>query len=166
MDNMNGTRNWFLDQLTVFQSANSDYQSIKNNFIIRKTEFSIIIDSILNKKAKDPLQHELILGRRGSGKSTLLKRIEVELAENPKLNKKYIAINLAEEQAGIYRLFDLWEQVLEELKHQTDIEISISEYSSAVCSSISMGASTRSDRGFHSIPCGANHRLGIPVLTS
>jgi len=130
MDNMNGTCNWFLDQLTVFQSANSDYQSIKNNFIIRKTEFSIIIDSILNKKAKDPLQHELILGRRGSGKSTLLKRIEVELAENPKLNKKYIAINLAEEQAGIYRLFDLWEQVLEELKHQTDIEISISEYSS------------------------------------
>jgi FOG: TPR repeat, SEL1 subfamily len=121
---------WFLDQLTVFQAANSDYQSIKDNFIIRKAEFSIIIDSILNKKSKDPLQHELILGRRGSGKSTLLKRIEVEVAENDKLSKTYITINLAEEQAGIYRLFDLWEQVLEELKHQTTVEIILKEYSS------------------------------------
>lgn len=130
MNNIQSRGNWFLDQLTVFQAANSDYQSIKKNFIIRQNEFSIIIDSIQNKKAKDPLQHELILGRRGSGKSTLLKRIEVEIAENQKLSKKYIAINLAEEQAGIYRLFDLWEQVLEELKHQTNIEINIPEYSS------------------------------------
>ena len=100
--------NWFLDQLAVYQAANSDYQSIKNNFIIRKVEYNIIIDAILNKKANDPLQHELILGRRGSGKSTLLKRIEIEIVENSKLNKNFIAINLPEEQAGIYRLFDLW----------------------------------------------------------
>jgi TPR repeat protein len=130
MNNIHKTSNWFLDQLTVFQSANSDSQSIKNNFIIRKTEFSIIIDSILIKKVNDPLQHELILGRRGSGKSTLLKRIEVEIVENPMLNKKYIPIYLAEEQAGIYRLFDLWEQVLEELKLHSKIEISIQEYAS------------------------------------
>jgi len=128
MNNIQARTNWFLDQLAVFQAANSDYQSIKNNFIVRKTEFSIIIDAILNKKTKDPLQHELILGRRGSGKSTLLKRIEIEVVENPKLNKKFIAINLAEEQAGIYRLFDLWEQVLEELKHQLSIEINILDY--------------------------------------
>lgn len=130
MNNVQRTSSWFLDQLAVFQAANSDYQSIKNNFIIRKIEFSIIIDAILNKKPKDPLQHELILGRRGSGKSTLLKRIEIEVVENPKLNKKFIAINLAEEQAGIYRLFDLWEQVLEELKHQFDAEIIIRDYAS------------------------------------
>lgn len=130
MNNFQKSNNWFLDQLTTYQVANSDSQSIKNNFIVRKTEYSIIIDSIQNKKANDPLQHELILGRRGSGKSTLLKRIEVEIVENPKLNKKYIPIYLAEEQAGIYRLFDLWEQVLEELKLQTKIEISIQEYAS------------------------------------
>lgn len=130
MNNIQARTNWFLDQLAVFQAANSNYQSIKNNFIVRKTEFSIITDAILNKKPKDPLQHELILGRRGSGKSTLLKRIEIEVVENPKLNKKFIAINLAEEQAGIYRLFDLWEQVLEELKHQLHIEINILDYAS------------------------------------
>jgi TPR repeat protein len=129
MNNIQRSSNWFLDQLAVFQTANSDYQSVKNNFIIRKTEFSTIIDSIQNKKAKDPLQHELILGRRGSGKSTLLKRIEIEIVENQKLSKKFVPINLAEEQAGIYRLFDLWEQVLEELKIQTKAEISIPDYS-------------------------------------
>jgi len=128
MNNIQSTSSWFLDQLAVFQAANSDYQSIKNNFVIRKIEFETIIESIINKKPKDPSQHELILGRRGSGKSTLLKRIEIEVVENPKLNKKFIAIYLAEEQAGIYRLFDLWEQVLEELKHQFGSEIIIQDY--------------------------------------
>jgi len=73
MDNNNiQIGNWFLDQLAVYQTANSDYQTVKNNFVIRKAEYSTIIDAIINKKTKDPLQHELILGRRGSGKSTLL----------------------------------------------------------------------------------------------
>lgn len=130
MNNIQLSISSFLDQLTVFQSANSDYQSVRKNFIIRKDEFSIIIDSILDKKVTDPLQHELILGRRGSGKSTLLKRIEVEIVENTKLNKKYIPINLAEEQAGIYRLFDLWEEVLNELRIHTKEEIITQEYSS------------------------------------
>ncbi|MEG1590948.1 tetratricopeptide repeat protein [Chryseobacterium sp.] len=117
----NKINNWFIDQLNLYQSANSDFKSIKRNFIIREAEFTIITEALLNKESNDSLQHELILGRRGSGKSTLLKRIEIEITENKKLNKKYIPINLAEEQAGIYRLFDLWEQVIEELQHQFKI---------------------------------------------
>jgi len=129
MDNTNlKAGNWFIDQLNVYQSANSDFDSIKKNFIIRVAEFEIITSSLLDKQANDPLQHELVMGRRGSGKSTLMKRIEIEIIENNKLNKKYIAINLAEEQAGIYRLFDLWEQVIEELKHRLEIEVVIKEY--------------------------------------
>ena len=74
---------WFIDQLNVYQAANSDdHQAIKNNFIIRLNEFNRIIDSLKNKEAGDSLQNELILGRRGSGKSTLLKRIEIEIIEN------------------------------------------------------------------------------------
>ena len=128
MKNNSQMGNWFLDQLAVYQTANSDYQSVKNSFVIRKIEYSIIIDAILNKKAKDPLQHELILGRRGSGKTTLLKRIEIEIVENSKLNKDYIAINLAEEQAGIYRLFDLWEQIIAELKTHHHFVICLPDY--------------------------------------
>jgi TPR repeat protein len=122
------TGNRLVDQLDTYQSANSDHQAIKNNFIVRVDEFRLIIDDLRNKKSKDPLQHELILGRRGSGKSTLLKRIQIEIEEDPALSKKYIAINLAEEQAGIYRLFDLWLEVLKETGNKLEITFSLKDY--------------------------------------
>ena len=118
----------FIDQLNVYQSANSDHQSIKNNFIIRLNEFDIIIDSLKNKEASDSLQNELILGRRGSGKSTLLKRIEIEILENEKLNCRFIPINLAEEQAGIYRLFDLWEETLKEISNHLETQLHLKDF--------------------------------------
>ena len=117
-----------LDKLNYYQAANSDHETIKANYVIRLKEFEIIINSLTNKSEKDPLQHELILGRRGSGKSTLLKRIEIELLENKALKGKYIPINLAEEQVGIYRLFDLWEMILTELKSLQNTELNIKNY--------------------------------------
>lgn len=119
---------WVLDQLAVYQTANSAHQSVKNNFIVRTGEYQVIIDGLLDKKPNDPMQHELILGRRGSGKSTLLKRLEIEVIENPKLNRSYLAINLPEEQAGIYRLFDLWEMVIQQLKEKHDFEMQVPDY--------------------------------------
>jgi len=118
----------FLEQLNLYQSANSDNESIKRNFIIRVNEFETIINSLKNKTNKDPLQNELILGRRGSGKSTLLKRIQIEIEENSQFNTRYIAVNLAEEQAGIYRLFDLWEQVIEELNCKLSLELKLRDF--------------------------------------
>jgi len=103
-----------MDKLNIYQTANSDNETIKKGFIVRQTEFQIIMEDLSRRSAKDPLQHELILGRRGSGKTTLLKRIEIEIEET--LSQKYIPINLAEEQASIYRLFDLWLEVVRELK--------------------------------------------------
>ena len=94
-----------MDKLNIYQSGNSDNETIKKGFIVRQTEFQIIMEALSRRSAKDPLQHELILGRRGSGKSTLLKRIEIDIEET--LSQKYIPIYLAEEQASVYRLFDL-----------------------------------------------------------
>ena len=112
--------------LSVYQNSNiENYENIKAGFIVRTVEYETIISSLTKRKKGDSIQHELILGRRGSGKSTLLKRIEAEIAKDEKLNTKYIPVNLAEEQAGIYRLMDLWEYVLRELycqnneKHET-----------------------------------------------
>lgn len=127
-NNIIQTGNWFVDNLNLYQSANSDNASIKNNFVIRQAEFEIIISELANKSDKDPLQHELILGRRGSGKSTLLRRIQAEIEENTKLQKKYIAINFAEEQAGIYRLFDLWDEVLKELAIKFNVQLVLKNY--------------------------------------
>jgi energy-coupling factor transporter ATP-binding protein EcfA2 len=123
------TGNWFVDQLSLYQNANNDNATVKRNFVVRVSEFELIMSDLRRKKTKDPLQHELLLGRRGSGKSTLLKRIQIEIEEDPTLSKNYIAINLAEEQAGIYRLSDLWFETLKEIALQTNISLSLESFS-------------------------------------
>jgi TPR repeat protein len=128
VNNLYENPNWFTDQLTLYQAANTSNAAIKRNFMIRIAEFELIIADLRSKKAKDPLQHELILGRRGSGKSTLLKRIQVEIEEDKDLANKYIAINLAEEQAGIYRLSDLWFEVLQELMLRFDAQKALRDF--------------------------------------
>lgn len=101
----------------LYQSANADSNSIKENFLIRLNEFNIIIDDIKRQPQKGSVQHFLLIGRRGSGKSTLLKRLQIEVESDTDLIQRYITINLAEEQANIYKLYDLLEAIIEELKH-------------------------------------------------
>ena len=119
-------KNW----LSIHPFTNADNnESVKTGFIVRMTEYETIISTLADRRTGDSIQHELILGRRGSGKSTLLKRIEVEIAENEKLNTRYIPVFPAEEQAGIYRLLDLWEQVLQELYLRSNEAYKVKEYS-------------------------------------
>ncbi len=103
-----------------YQSANEiDCGVVKNNFIVRKKDFELILYDLINDDMQGSVQHFLILGRRGSGKSTLLKRIECEVLNNEFLQKKFVVINFPEEQSGIHRLFDLWEEVIRILKEQS-----------------------------------------------
>jgi energy-coupling factor transporter ATP-binding protein EcfA2 len=128
-NNIEKTGNWFVDQLSLYQNANNDNATVRRNFVVRVSEFELIMSDLRRKKTKDPLQHELLLGRRGSGKSTLLKRIQIEIEEDPTLNQHYIAINLAEEQAGIYRLSDLWFEALKEIALQTNTFVNLEAFS-------------------------------------
>ncbi len=116
--------NYFLpNRIRFYQSANTDAKTIKDDFLVRIHEFDVIMDDIRNQPMQGSVQHFLLLGRRGSGKSTLLKRIQVEIEEDAALAQKYIAINLAEEQANIFRLFDLMEEITTELEQKLEIEI-------------------------------------------
>ena len=128
MPNVQQNPTWFLDQLALYQNANSSPEAVKRNFLVRIAEFELIVSDLRNKKSSDPLQHELILGRRGSGKSTLLRRIQIEIDEDPELAQKYIAINLAEEQASIYRLSDLWFEVLQELMTRLNSPVKLRDF--------------------------------------
>ncbi len=120
-----------IDQITnglrFYQSANADATSIKEDFIIRIEEFDIIMDDIRRNLMKGAVQHYLLLGRRGSGKSTLLKRLQVEIEQDEVLKQTHIAINPAEEQANIYRLYDLLQEVIDELDDK-GIEVVQPEY--------------------------------------
>ncbi len=112
---MNNQPDKYVEQLRLYQSANTDAESVKSSFVIRIEEYKLIIETLKRKKVKSAFQHELILGRRGSGKSTLLRRIEIDIKEDQGLSKQYFPILFAEEQATIYRLSDLWYETLKEL---------------------------------------------------
>lgn len=102
--------------LTQYQSANrTDEASIKN-FIVRKKELERVIADIRTTEKDSSFQHYVFVGRRGSGKSTLLRRVQAEVSTDVELSKRFIVVNLSEEQAGVYKLYDLWDYVIRDLK--------------------------------------------------
>src|SRR5579872_3276187 len=102
--------------LNFYQNANADAEEIKEGFLIRENEYDIIMSEMLRNpmEGAGSVQHYLLWGKRGSGKSTLLKRLQVEIDEQ--FDDKYVAVNLAEEQANVYKLYDLLQQILQELE--------------------------------------------------
>jgi hypothetical protein len=92
--------------------ANLTDDEVIQQFVVRQKEFDRIISEIRRDDMSGSIQHYVVIGRRGSGKSTLLRRIEAEINRDNKLRNRLITVNLSEEQAGIYRLFDLWDYIL------------------------------------------------------
>ncbi len=111
------------NSMIYFQASGLSDADIIKQFIVRKKEFEKVISVIKRDDMEGSIQHFIYIGQRGSGKSTLLRRIQAEINTDNQLNKRLIAVNLSEEQAGIYRLYDLWERVCNELSTQKfDIE--------------------------------------------
>jgi len=87
-----------------------------NRPIVRQFEYEVILQDLFRNGENRSIQHYLLCGGWGSGKSTLIRCLQAEIETNEDLKAAYIAIHPAEEQAGIYRLFDLLEEILRELK--------------------------------------------------
>jgi len=105
-----------MDQdLIHYQAANQTDDEAIENFVVRQEDFNKVINDIKNTEKDSSFQHYIFVGRRGSGKSTLLRRIEAEINTSEKLNKDYEVVNLGEEQSGIYKLHDLWDNVIRDL---------------------------------------------------
>lgn len=117
--------NLYHSNFNFYQNANADASEIKDNFLVRQIEYRIIIENIQRNYGKTSTQHYLLVGRRGSGKSTLLKRLQVEIETDSKLRQLYLVINPAEEQANMYRLYDLLEEIIRELEYNN---IEVGEY--------------------------------------
>jgi TPR repeat protein/nucleoside-triphosphatase THEP1 len=100
---------------TFFQIANRTDAEVKSQFIVRQNEFDIVMSEIRRDNMMSSIQHYIFVGQRGSGKSTLLRRIQAEINTEVSLSDHLVAVNLSEEQAGIYRLHDLWYKVNEAL---------------------------------------------------
>jgi energy-coupling factor transporter ATP-binding protein EcfA2/DNA-binding transcriptional regulator GbsR (MarR family) len=117
--------NLYHSDFNFYQNANADASVIKDNFLVHKIEYRVIMENVKRSYGKTSTQHYLLVGRRGSGKSTLLKRLQVEIETDSKLSQLYLAINPAEEQANMYRLYDLLEEVIREMEHNG---IEVGEY--------------------------------------
>lgn len=110
-----------------YQSANLTDDEIITSFIVRKKEFERIIAEIKRDDMSGSIQHFILVGRRGSGKSTLLRRIQAEVNRTPELSERLIVVNLSEEQAGIYRLHDLWDLIIRTLNTR-NIPVNVPEW--------------------------------------
>lgn len=107
-----------MKNITYYQMANRSDEDVKSQFVVRQNEYDQVISEVKRDTMTGSIQHYVFVGQRGSGKSTLLRRIQAEVNTNKKLTKRLIAVNLSEEQAGIYRLHDLWDRVGQELENQ------------------------------------------------
>ena len=105
------------DYQARYQSANLSDTESRDCFVVRQREFKRVMDSICDAGPKDSIQHYVFIGRRGSGKSTLLRRIQAEVGLSD-LSEQHLVVNLSEEQAGIYQLYDLWDYVLRDFEQQ------------------------------------------------
>lgn len=101
-----------------FQAAHlSDQESI-DQFTVRQHELDRLLGEIRRDDMSSSIQHYVLIGQRGSGKSTLLRRVEAAVQTEAELTSRLVAVNLSEEQAGIYRLHDLWDRTAEEMREK------------------------------------------------
>ncbi|MFZ1750190.1 MAG: ATP-binding protein [Saprospiraceae bacterium] len=100
--------------ITTHQVSQLTAEEIKKGFIVRTHLLNRILNKINANNRTDSIQHYVLVGSAGSGKSSMLNRIKVEYQESD----QFIAIYLPEEQAGLYRLFDIWLAIIDELAAQ------------------------------------------------
>lgn len=101
-----------------FQAAHLTDQESIDQFTVRQRELDTLLTEIRRDDMSGSIQHYVIIGQRGSGKSTLLRRVEAAVHSESDLSARLVAVNLSEEQAGIYRLHDLWDRTGEELRER------------------------------------------------
>lgn len=117
--------------ITTHQVSQLSADEIKKGFIIRKNLLNRTLTKINHTNRTDSIQHTVFVGPRGSGKSSMLNRIKVEYLEND----RFIPIYLPEEQPGLYRLFDVWLAIIDEMMalgydiHRPEIDTSQEEFS-------------------------------------
>ena len=117
--------------ITTHQVSQLSADEIKKGFIVRKNLLNRTLTKINHTNRTDSIQHTVFVGPRGSGKSSMLNRIKVEYLQSD----RFIPIYLPEEQPGLYRLFDVWLAIIDEMKaigydiHRPEIDTAQEDFS-------------------------------------
>ena len=97
-------------------------EQLIEGFVVRHKILKQLFREIKSSTMQFPEQHYLIEGQRGMGKTTLLLRLSYQIENDEELNTWLIPIVLKEEAYyGIHRLFQLWEEVAQELEAKDTI---------------------------------------------
>jgi len=91
-----------------------DDDIVEKLFVVRKEQFELLLNKILQEKENSIPQHYLIIGQRGMGKTTLLKRMEVELHKE-QYHRRFIPLLYREEQYNVKDLAEFWLNTLDAL---------------------------------------------------
>ncbi len=107
--------------VNLYNPANQSEEELIDNFVVRTNEFQQIFNDIRYSRITVPDHHIIIQGQRGQGKTSLLLRLYYETKNDPELKWRFIPIIFNEEQYNIRTLFDLWENIAEELEELLDL---------------------------------------------
>ncbi|MBK8620724.1 MAG: AAA family ATPase [Saprospiraceae bacterium] len=97
--------------ITSHQVSQLSTKEIRKGYIVRKNLLNRTLAKINQTNRTDSVQHMVFVGSRGSGKTLIINRIKAEYEQSD----KFITIYLPEEQPGLYRLFDVWLAIIDEL---------------------------------------------------
>jgi tetratricopeptide (TPR) repeat protein len=113
VDLLNKTINLSQTGLLYNPQLQSD-ETVEKLFVVRRKQFELLLNKLLQEKENSIPQHHLFIGQRGMGKTTLLKRMEVELHKK-QYRQKFIPLLYREEQYNIKDLAEFWLNTLDAL---------------------------------------------------
>ncbi len=93
----------------AYNPALLDIDELVRSFVARGE----LLELILGDLRENRRVHRLLLGQRGMGKTTLLRRVAAEVARDPVLTQRWMALTFPEEQYNVVTLSDFWANCLD-----------------------------------------------------
>jgi nucleoside-triphosphatase THEP1 len=107
-----------INEIGLYNPQRQSHEVTKQLFVIRRKQFSLLLEKILQEEDNSIPQHYLIVGRRGMGKTTMLKRMQVEFYKH----KNFIPLLFPEEQYNVKNLAEFWLNCLDVLADNLELE--------------------------------------------
>ena len=92
--------------------THQSYEEVKEQFVVRKHEFEIVMEVLRGNIDSSSCQHVLVVGSRGWGKTMLLARVVAELCTDDDLSSHLLSVRFMEESQEIFCLADFWLETL------------------------------------------------------
>lgn len=97
-----------------------DDAEIKSNFVVRLSDFDLLMDVVRSNSNSSSNRHVLVVGPRGAGKTTLVRRIVAAIKTDEHLHVKWLPIVFGEESYNITNAGEFWLEAIYHLDKQLE----------------------------------------------